>query len=305
MEIENYLLYNNVNIEDIANPHYIYVKDKNECVNLCSSENNCQGVNIEKPTMNDEINNNIIKPNNLTKLKCKFIKNLNNSNYIIESENNTTLIKKDYLNISDILDINKEYHLKINGHYVGIENKNNQLFLVLIDEDNLNITKSIFKFNHNGNIIDTQYNKCIQTNGNYLILQDYIPDNPAQEFIFENKTNTLRPKTNQFRNTYKDDYCLDIKFENIVMDICDYKNKNQYIDIEPISEIKEEFKSDVEIDELEKLTKINFCSNIIYKTIVTLILLGILIYFIWFLIRKKYKDNIDINSNLFTSRIIN
>lgn len=301
MEIENYLLYNNVNIEDVANPQYINIKDKKECIDLCSSETNCQGVNIEKTIMNEE--------------KCKLIKNLNNSNHITESESNTTLIKKENLNIFDVLDINKEYHLKINGYYIGIENKNNHLFLELITDNNPNITKATFKFNPNGNIFATQYDKCIQANGNFLILQDYIPDDPTQEFIFENKTNTIRPKSNRFPNnfcnTFRDDFCLDVKLENIVMNLCDYKNKNQYIDIEPINEIteelklnqelKEDFKTDLEIAQLEKLKKINFCSNIVYKIIVTLILLGILIYFIWFLIRKKYKDNIDINSNLFTS----
>lgn len=36
---------------------------------------------------------------------------------------------------------------------------------------------------------------------------------------------------------------------------------------------------------------INFCSNYVYKTIITVILSLIIIYFIWFLCRKKYKEN--------------
>lgn len=44
-----------------------------------------------------------------------------------------------------------------------------------------------------------------------------------------------------------------------------------------------------------KLKDINYCSNPVYKSIVFLILLGILIYFIWFVIRKQYNDDIDVS----------
>lgn len=46
---------------------------------------------------------------------------------------------------------------------------------------------------------------------------------------------------------------------------------------------------------LNKINEINYCSNPMYKTTVFLILLGILIYFIWFVSRKQYTDDIDIS----------
>jgi hypothetical protein len=41
----------------------------------------------------------------------------------------------------------------------------------------------------------------------------------------------------------------------------------------------------------KQIDNINYCSNPVYKTIVFTILLGILIYFIWFVTRKKYNDD--------------
>lgn len=42
----------------------------------------------------------------------------------------------------------------------------------------------------------------------------------------------------------------------------------------------------------KKIENIEYCSNPVYKTIVFLILMGILIYFIWFVSRKRYfEDN--------------
>ncbi len=37
--------------------------------------------------------------------------------------------------------------------------------------------------------------------------------------------------------------------------------------------------------------EINFCSNPVYKSIITIILSLIIIYFIWFLSRKQYLEN--------------
>ena len=36
---------------------------------------------------------------------------------------------------------------------------------------------------------------------------------------------------------------------------------------------------------------VEFCSSPVYKSIVTLILFGIIVYFIWFLCRKIYKED--------------
>ncbi len=43
----------------------------------------------------------------------------------------------------------------------------------------------------------------------------------------------------------------------------------------------------------KQIDNINYCSNPVYKTIIFTILLGILIYFIWFVIRKQYSDDMN------------
>jgi hypothetical protein len=58
---------------------------------------------------------------------------------------------------------------------------------------------------------------------------------------------------------------------------------------------KENFFTNIRLDPIDDINdlvpNINFCSNPVYKTIVTLILVGIIIYFIWFVTRKKYWDD--------------
>jgi len=44
-----------------------------------------------------------------------------------------------------------------------------------------------------------------------------------------------------------------------------------------------------------KLDDINYCSNPLYKTIVFIILVGILIYFIWFVSRKQYTYELNVS----------
>ena len=50
----------------------------------------------------------------------------------------------------------------------------------------------------------------------------------------------------------------------------------------------------------DKFNDINFCSNPIYRTFVFIVFYGILIYFIWFVSRKQYTDDIDINDIITT-----
>ena len=304
----NYLIYNFVNIEDSLTSKNIFLKNKEDCLNICTSETNCQGVNITNPkcensNIQDEcvksnMNNGIssIKPENLTEYNCKFLKNINNTNYVTNSENNNSFIKKQYGNNLNNIPLNQKYFLKINDKYIGIDSKKNQIFLVTFNDIS---SASIFQFNKNSNIIETKSNKCIQINGDYLVLKDCIQDNMSQEFIYENKSNTIRPLDDNFSKNL----CFSIDNQNtsnnIILEECNYAyNKNQFIETETESEtdidsnyVKENFESDK--DNLNGLKKINFCSNAIYKTIVTLILSCILIYFIWYLTRKQYKDNIE------------
>lgn len=316
----NYLLYNNVDIRDSPEPNFIFSSDKTKCVNTCTSQSNCQGVNILNPICNNNDNNDILQEcinfnmnngitnktsDDLTKFNCKFLNNINNTNYVLNSDNNTTFVKKQYANNIDNINLGKKYYMKINDKYVGINNKNNQDFLVFVDDISF---ASIFQFDKNGNIIETKSNKCVQVNGIYLILEDCIQDNLSQQFIYENKSNTIRPLTNDLNYNL----CISsADYDNVILEECNYKNnKFQAVEIESEStqnidlNSKENFDIDFDIDNFSNLTKIDFCSNMVYKTIVTLILCGILIYFIWYLIRKKYKD--DVGPELFeTSSIIN
>ena len=44
----------------------------------------------------------------------------------------------------------------------------------------------------------------------------------------------------------------------------------------------------------KKIDNVEYCSNPIYKSVVFVILVGILLYFIWFISRKKYYEDDDI-----------
>lgn len=69
------------------------------------------------------------------------------------------------------------------------------------------------------------------------------------------------------------------------MDNINFKYKNE--------NMNENFTS---IKQLEKkIENIDYCSNPIYKIVVFLILVGILIYFIWFVSRKRYFEDNEYN----------
>ena len=304
----NYLLYNDVNIEDSLKPKNMFSKDKSKCLNICSSEDYCQGLNIENPAcennntltecINKKLNNGIlnINPEDLSKYNCKFLSNINKTNYVTNSENNTSYVKKEYADNINNLDLSRQYHLKINNIYFGTHIKQNQIFLIPVNEI---LSASIFMFNKNGNIIETNTGKCLQSNGENLILQDCIEDNLSQQFIYESKSNTIRPIT----NTFKNNLCLSLNNANsLVLEDCN-NNNNQQVNVEAITDSHSRISEKFESDNFLNLKKINFCSNTIYKTIVTLILCGILIYFIWYLTRKQYKDNNE--TDIQTSSIIN
>lgn len=305
----DYLTYNFVNIEDKQNSTNFFVKDKTSCMKICDTDINCQGVNIVNPicySVNDNIsktnvnqcikshiNNGIenLKTENLTKYNCNLLTNINQTNYIADCSNNNSFVKKKYVNNLNNLLPNYKYYLKINNKYIGIQNQKNLFFLVNVDEKNV---ASIFQFNNKGNLIETKTNKCVQINGNYLVLGDCIQENESQIFIYENKTNTIRPSSNILNNNL----CFSTnnnESNNIVLEKCNYtNNKNQNILYESD---KENFMS--ERYDLKNLNNINFCSNVIYKTTITLILCCILIYFIWYLTRKQYNYNNDFDNKTF------
>ena len=317
----NYLTYNFVNIEDSLKPNYTYTNNQNTCINSCNSESVCQGVSISDPictnsiSLDECIKTNItngistIEPENLTNYKCNFLTNINNSNYLTNNKNNNSFIKKEYVNILNNISLDKNYYLKINNNYIGIDNKQNQLFLVNSNDIS---SSAIFKFqpkpqsndnsniNSNINLVDVKTNKCVEINGDYLVLKDCDQSNDSQKFFYENKSNTIISGTNSFDKNLCFTSNTKSDTNNIILEECDYtNNKNQSVFVDESStnssnssnSIKENFKSNVDMLDMNNLKNMNFCSNTIYKTIVTIILSCILIYFIWYLTRKQYKDN--------------
>ena len=319
---QKFLKYNNIVFDDGFN-HNMFNKNKEECINECLSDKNCLGLNIYDPECNknlyswDEclnkftkigINKNI---DNIKKYKCKIINNIDNSNKIYNSENNVSVVKNKYVNFynKDILD--KYYYLKIENKYLGINYEFDNLFLVSIDNIDL---ASLFKFNSSGNIIEKNTNKCLTVNGKYIILNDCDDYDENQNFIYENKFNTI---THQKEITNKQ-YCLtltDHKNKRIFLEECSYGNNNNHhinfnqkitnemIDIEKEQEQEQEQEkqndvtennTDSNIDNFnllddnfnlvkKEVNSIDFCENNTYKIIVTLILIIIVLYFIWYI----------------------
>lgn len=48
----------------------------------------------------------------------------------------------------------------------------------------------------------------------------------------------------------------------------------------------------------KKVEDIDYCSNPVYKSVVFLILAGIIIFFIWFVSRKRYFEDNEYNDTL-------
>jgi hypothetical protein len=241
------------------------------------------------------------KPENLSYFNCVFLKNINGTNYVYSSQNTDSFVKKQYGNNLNNISPNDKFYLKIDGKYITIQQSDGQIYLTWVP-DVSNATS--FKFNNNGNIIEPLSGKCVQINGNYLFLQHCIQDNVEQEFIYESKSNTIRPITNNLNKNLC--FTLGSKqnsihgIQNIVLENCNFSdNKYQSIDKQNL-ETFDSVNSD-----LNDLKKVNFCSNSVYKTIVTSILCCILIYFIWYLIKKEYKDNRNFDIFNKTSTIIN
>lgn len=295
MNNNNYLLYNNISIEDGSNGSNILGDEKINCIQECSSENNCLGVNISNPICdssnnyaeclneNNVTNNsgiNSIMPENFSKFNCKILNNINNTNFVLNSENNTSYIKNSSGNLIPMLP-NSIYYLKIDNMYLSINNEYNQIFLV--GNNNIGLA-SLFKFNSNGNIVEVKTNKCLQTNGEYLILTNCDSTNINQEFIYENKLKTIRPITNTTNNAL----CLTLDSTNkITLEECSNTSEQKIIS-ESENQI-DNFDSDGL--SINTFKNINFCSNPTYQIIVNVILCCIIIYFIWFICRKTYKDN--------------
>lgn len=348
--MDNFLQYDNMNISIPKQiNHNNYTNNYLNCLNECKKDNNCKSVVITNPKCDknktfsecvESINDFDILAlgsEKLFKIKCSYINEDNNDNNNVDdklfelypSNNNKSFIKNKYANYlyvqNEQIDTTKLYYLKINDKYLGVSNIHNNLFLV--DYDNLN-DASTFKFEHDGNIIETKTFKCLKTNGKYIILTDCDSNIDEQKFIYENKFDTIRPikKPNQdlilclssiSLNTstnssnekiFMNDTMLN-EDNRIVLEECKF-TQNQKIINEQINNLEmdinisgdEEKNKDLNNNEnfkslskqiKNKINDIEFCSNPVYKPIVYLILFGIIIYFIWFILRKKYSYNGD------------
>ena len=105
--------------------------------------------------------------------------------------------------------------------------------------------------------------------------------------MFENKLNTIRPMEPLLHKNLCFTKSEIPGMRNISLEKCNFdNNNNQAIKTEIESYNNENFESDKFSEELN----INFCTNSLYKSIVTIILFGILIYFIYYITTVDYKE---------------
>lgn len=119
---------------------------------------------------------------------------------------------------------------------------------------------------------------------NYLLYKNISVSNLQKPEYYLSKD-----KLNCINMCLEENNCKDIVITN---PLCMKEN----INLKENFDLKENFES----GDIGELKKVNFCSNAIYKTIITLILTCILIYFIWYLCKKQYKDNND--SSILTTK---
>ena len=290
----NYLRYNNTSINDNSKNSSFFGLNEQDCIQKCSNDSNCLGLNITNPICNNSydytecikknytdtgISNN--KPINLNQYNCVILNDINDANTVLSSTNNTSYIKnKNANNIPSLASSNTNYYLIIGDMYLSINNELNHMFLVGQDQIE---NASTFYFNSNGNIIESKTNKCLQTNGDYLILTNCTQNNTSQEFIFENKLNTIRPLANTNNNSLC--FTLDSS-QRIILQECNYNNKNNQ-SVKFNNNTIENFNSEQTTSTQEN----TICSNQVYKLIINIILIIILLFFIYYIYRETYKDN--------------
>lgn len=111
-------------------------------------------------------------------------------------------------------------------------------------------------------------------------------NNNFLHYVQTNVNGNLNDDRNCLNKYVSNNNCQGISMSNSQ---CDKQEKHE----EQKGLVYENFKSFRKRIE-NKLDDVNFCSNPVYKTIVFIILVLILIYFIWFITRKQYSDDIDI-----------
>jgi len=148
---------------------------RKNCVKLCSDNNSCVGLNIDKDDT------------------CGLIKKVSKKNKIINNKNNTAYLKekvvRDYSKNGE-----EDYIVKL-GDNNYISNQNMYGLETLSSTNNLE-NALIFNFNENEQIVEKTSSKCVQNNGIRYILSDCDNNNKNQKFIIEDNLNTMRDNNN-------------------------------------------------------------------------------------------------------------
>lgn len=235
-----------------------------KCLQICGENESCNGLNI------DEDN------------ECGIINKITNNNKITKSEDNTSYVKKDLVKDYNNSD---EYLLKLGHHkYITSEDEYGQ---TLLKATNHKKDASKFKFNNNNSIINTDTNKCVQSNGSYLILSDCDANNKSQNFIIENKLNTLRNDSNNCLTRYSES-------DKVTLTECDNsltKNNSQIVHTKK-SKDKENYDTqqkniDLDYDDDEDDYSSSICENNTYKIVMNVVFAVIIFLLLYYIINSN------------------
>jgi len=196
--LSNYVKYNNLLLNDGTNKKET-VNLKTDCINKCSNNPNCQGVNIITNNVQNQVNTDGYNYQNVPQITCQYVSNICYSNTKNENANSTLYAKKN----NSHLENNVPYLLKNNN--VCLSTKNNNLGATNCNDIN-NVTPVLVNTDSNIIKVGMKGDICLNydNNGN-LNLDKCNTFNPNHKFIYENVYNTLRPynDSSQCVNTTK------------------------------------------------------------------------------------------------------
>lgn len=181
----NYIKYDNLVLNDGTNAQET-VNNENDCINKCSNNPNCQGVNIRKNNQN-QISEDGYNYQNVLPVKCEYINNICYSNTKNKNNDSNFYAKKNNLHLEN----NTPYLLKNNNICLSVSNNN------IVGGSSCNNIKNptpvLFDTTHNTIKIGTKGDTCLNFDNNNLNLLKCNTFSPNQKFIYENVYNTLRP----------------------------------------------------------------------------------------------------------------
>jgi hypothetical protein len=181
----NYIKYNNLLVNDGTNVQST-VNNPQDCINKCSNNPNCQGVNIKKndqPNVSDDgYNYQTVLP-----IKCEYINNICYSNTKSPNSDSNFYAKKN----NSHLETNVPYILKNNDKCLSID-KNN-IIIGSNCNDKKNLMPVTFDTTYNTIKIGSGSDSCLNFDGTKLNLLKCNDFSSGQKFVYENVYNTLRP----------------------------------------------------------------------------------------------------------------